>query len=138
MTDEHTNKESLGQAASRPDPEVPAIAQRRRFSAKFKQEVLDEIDQRKAEGMEIGSYLRQKGLTAAHVSQWRKARKAGGLNALEAKKRGRKPELGAEILKENQQLRGENEQLRKQLEQAAMIIDVQKKLSHLLGLEGQK
>ncbi len=54
------------------------------------------------------------------------------MHALEAKKRGRKPEPAAEILKENQQLRVENERLRQQIEQAAMIIDVQKQLSHLL------
>ncbi len=138
MRDQNTNNDSSGQKPSRPEPEVSAIAQRRRFSAKFKNEVIDEVDRRKSEGLEIGSYLRKKGLTAAHISQWRKARKQGGLHALEAKKRGRKPEPAAEILTENQRLRVENEQLRQQLEQAAMIIDVQKKLSQLLGLEERK
>ncbi len=120
---------------ARPDPEVPAVAQRRRFSAKFKNEVLDEIDRRKATGEEIGSYLRRKGLSTSHISNWRRARKEGTLQALAPKRRGRKPNPDADIVKENRRLQAENDKLRMQLEQAEMIIDVQKKLSRLLGLD---
>lgn len=63
--------------AASPNPEVLAVAQRRRFSAKFKNEVLEEFDRRKATGEEIGSYLRRKGLTTSHISNWRRARDKG-------------------------------------------------------------
>jgi hypothetical protein len=54
------------------------------------------------------------------------------LEALSPKKRGRngKDELDQEL----SALRRENERLKVRLEQAEMVIDVQKKLSHLLGL----
>ncbi len=119
---------------ARPDPQVEAVAQRRRFSAKFKIEVLDEVDRRKATGQEIGSYLRRQGLTTSHISTWRKARREGTLQALAPRRRGRKPD-DAEIVKENRKLQAENDRLRQQLEQAELIIDVQKKLSRLLGLD---
>jgi regulator of replication initiation timing len=57
---------------------------------------------------------------------------------LEPRKRGRKPEPGADIIRENQRLRAENDKLRRQLEQSELVIDVQKKLSRLLGLVEQR
>lgn len=50
---------------------------------------------------------------------------------MKPKKRGRKPDPQAAELAA---LRKENERLRKQLEQAELIIDVQKKLAEALGL----
>jgi transposase len=138
VKDRQENNKAKRDDGARPDPEVPAVAQRRRFSAKFKNEVLDEVDRRKAAGQEIGSYLRKKGLATAHISHWRKAREEGSLRALEPRKRGRKPEPGADIIRENQRLRAENDKLRRQLEQSELVIDVQKKLSQLLGLVEQR
>ncbi len=56
----------------------------------------------------------------------------GQLQGLAPKKRGRKAQDPAAA--ELAQLRRENERLRAQLEQAEIIIDVQKKLAQLLGL----
>ena len=123
---------------NRPNPEVQTVAKRRRFSAKYKIDILDRIDRRKAEGREIGSLLRKEGLNTSHIAQWRKAREKGSLRALEPKKRGRKPEPDAEIRRELQRLRAENEKLQKKLEQAELVIDVQKKLSQLLGPDESK
>ncbi len=123
---------------SRPAPEVPATAKRRRFSAKYKLGILEEIDQRKQWGLEIGSVLRREGLYSAQVSSWRQARESGKLRGLETKKRGRKPDPDAELRKQLKQTQAENAKLLKELEQAELIIDVQKKLSQLLGLDGKK
>ena len=123
---------------ARPDPEVPAIAKRRKFSAKKKLEILDELDQRKQWGLELGSVLRREGLYSAQISKWRKAREEGKLRALQQKKRGRKQDTDTLLRAKLKQAQAENDRLKKELEQAELIIDVQKKLSRLLGLGDEK
>lgn len=125
----------------RPDPEVPATpatARRRKFSAKYKLKILEEIDERMKYGLEIGSVVRREGLFSSYISTWRKAREDGVLRALEPKKRGKKPDPDVELRRQLKQAQSENEKLRKELEQAELIIDVQKKLSRLLGLDEEK
>jgi regulator of replication initiation timing len=57
------------------------------------------------------------------------------LDGLRAQKRGPKGVVDKELAQENVRLRRENERLRARLEQAETIIEVQKKLSQMLGLE---
>src|SRR4029453_8047258 len=71
----------------RPDPEVPERARRRTFTAKYKLEVLAAYDA--APDGEKGAVLRREGLYSSHITEWRKARDAGGLAGLAAP-RGRK------------------------------------------------
>jgi len=112
-----------------PDPQVMPKAKRRQFSAKYKMGILAEADNCTERG-EIGALLRREGLYSSHLTDWRKQRDRGGLERLRGRKRGRKPDRQAtEIV----QLRQENEKLRSRLERAERIIDVQKKLSQLLG-----
>lgn len=113
-----------------PDPEVMAQAQRRQFSAAYKQRILAEADQCRDAG-EIGALLRREGLYSSHLARWRQMRAAGELQALAPQPRGRKGDAQATELA---QLRRENERLKQRLEQAELIIDVQKKLSQMLGL----
>jgi transposase len=114
-----------------PDPEVVPKAKRRRFSAQYKLRVVEEADACTQPG-QIGALLRREGLYSSHLSKWRQLRKEGQLQALSAQKRGRKAqELPPAELAE---LRRENERLRSRLEQAEIIIDVQKKLAKLLGV----
>lgn len=120
--------------AERADPEVVAKAQRRRFSAAYKLRIVLEADKLIASGEGVGSLLRTEGLYSSHLSDWRKARDEGLLEALAPKKRGRKPDADAESKKELARLKRENERLQNELTRAALIIDVQKKLSRLLGL----
>lgn len=113
-----------------PDPEVTPKAKRRRFSAKYKLQVLAEADRCTHPG-EIGALLRREGLYSSHLTTWRRQREEGQLQGLSGRKRGRKADpQAAEVA----QLRRENEQLQARLKQAEVIIDVQKKLSGLLGL----
>ena len=125
---------SKDQASSQPDvpsPEVLPRAQRRSFTAEYKLRIVEAAD-RCTEPGQIGALLRQEGLYSSHLSEWRRMRERWQLEALSPKKRGRKPQdrTGVELAK----LRRENERLRVQVEQAEIIIDVQKKLSQLLGL----
>jgi transposase-like protein len=113
-----------------PDPEVMAQAQRRRFTAAYKLEILAEAEQCREAG-ELGALLRREGLYASHLSNWRRQREQGQLQGLQSQQRGRKANPQATELA---QLRRENERLRQRLEQADLIIDVQKKLYQLLGL----
>lgn len=113
-----------------PDPEVVPRAKRRQFSAKYKLRILTEADQCTQRG-KIGALLRREGLYSSHLTTWRKQRDRGQLQGLAPQKRGRKPDPQAAELA---RLQRENAQLRRRLEQAELIIDVQKKVAQMLGL----
>jgi transposase len=114
-----------------PDPEVVPQAKRRQFTAKYKLHILEEADRCTKPG-QIGELLRREGLYSSHLSKWRQQRARGQLHGLAPKKRGRKGQ--DPTVAELARLRRENERLRAQLAQAEIIIDVQKKLAQLLGL----
>jgi transposase-like protein len=114
-----------------PDPEVVPTAKRRKFTAEYKQRILDEAD-RSTESGQVGALLRREGLYSSHLTTWRRQRERGVFEGLAPKKRGRKNKN--ELEKELNNLRRENADLQERLEQAEAIIDVQKKLSRLLGL----
>ena len=113
----------------KPDPEVNP--QRRRFSAEEKLRILAEADACTERG-EIGALIRREGIHSSYLSRWRRARDRGELNGLTAKRRGPKTDPHAEA---DETLRRENERLRVRLQRAEAIIEVQKKLSEMLGLE---
>ncbi len=125
-------------SATDPDPEVPVKARRRQFSASYKLRILEEADQCTEPG-EIGALLRREGLYSSLLSRWRLQREAGAEEALTPKKRGRKPHPVDPQAVHVAKLERENTRLRDQLEKAQTIIEVQKKLSQLLGtdLEGE-
>jgi len=115
---------------SLPDPEVVPKAERRRFSAEYKQHILQEAEACTRPG-EVGALLRREGLYSSHLTTWRQQRRHGELQGLAPAKRGRKADpQAAEIAR----LQRENQRLKAQLERAELIIDVQKKLSQMLGL----
>ena len=113
-----------------PDPEVVFETRRRRFTAEYKQRILAEVDQCQEAGA-IGAILRREGLYSSHLTTWRRQRVQGQLAGLDPKKRGRKPDPQAAELA---RLQRENERLKARLQQAETIIEVQKKVSQLLGL----
>jgi len=118
---------------SPPDPEVPEKAVRRQFSAKYKLRILKEADGCKKDG-ELGEMLRREGLYSSHLSTWRKQLEKGSLKALSGKKRGRKKKKDPKSRREKE-LERENRKLRRKLEQAETIIEIQKKVAALLGIE---
>ena len=115
-----------------PDPEVVVMAERRRFTVKEKLRILEEADACTEPG-EIGALVRREGIYSSYLSRWRRARDQGQLTALSSKKRGPKTLVGKSLKEEVAKLRRENERLQARLEQAETIIEVQKKLSQLLG-----
>ena len=113
----------------RPDSEVLAKAERRRFTAEYKLRILQEAEA--CANGERGALLRREGLYSSHLSKWRRQREAGQMNGLAPRQRGPKPDPQAAELT---QLRRENERLKRKLQQAEVIIDAQKKLAQLFDV----
>ncbi len=120
-------------AATIPNPEVPDKAVRRRFAAEYKIRILNESDACTDSGS-LGALLRREGLYASNLNTWRHQRERGILSGLTPKKRGRKEAVRVPLFAENEKLRKENERLANRLRQAEIIIDVQKKVSQILGI----
>jgi transposase len=120
-----------GQSAVQvPNPEVAVKPERRHFTAEYKRGILQEAAACTQRG-EVGALLRREGLYSSHLTTWRRQRADGELQGLTPAKRGRKAEpQAAEIAR----LQRETERLKAQLARAELIIDVQKKLSQMLGL----
>ncbi len=74
-----------------PDPELVERATRRRFTAEYKARIVREADACTQSG-EIGALLRREGLYSSHLTQWRQARDAGALVALDRPRGRRKPD----------------------------------------------
>ena len=109
--------------------EVLARAARRRFSADYKRRILQEAAQCRQPG-QIGALLRREGLYSSLLTEWRRAREAGALEALQ-RPRGRRPAHPLEV--ENAELRRRAERAEVELAKARRVIEVQGNVSALLG-----
>ena len=125
--------DAIGAAApvSRADPEVVALAKRRRFTAEYKQRILSRVEGAKGSGG-IGALLRREGLYSSLVTTWRREQEAGAVLALTPRKRGPKSRRDP-VADENRQLRLDNQRLTEELRKADIVIDIQKKVAALLG-----
>ena len=115
------------------DMEVVARATRRSFTNAERRRILARADACSKPG-EIGALLRREGIYSSSLSTWRRRREAGELSALEAQKRGPKVNSAQAENRRLEQLTRENQRLQRQLDKAMLVIDVQKKVSALLGL----
>jgi transposase-like protein len=111
-----------------PDPEVPAKARSRTYSAAYKARILEEYESLDKAGK--GALLRREGLYTSLISAWRIQRDQGALQAL-AKPVGRPPVDARD--REIARLCRDNERLAAELDKARRVIEVQGKLSALLG-----
>jgi transposase len=109
---------------------VTEQAKRRRFTTEYKLRILREADACKGDG-DVGALLRREGLYSSQLAAWRRQRDETAKAGLKARKRGPKAKAVGPRVK---QLERENARLRRRLEEAEAIIDVQKKLSKLLGI----
>lgn len=111
-----------------------AKSKRRKFSNEKKLRVVREADSCKAPG-ELGALLRREGLYWSTLSRWRKARDRGELSGRGMKKRG--PKKRERDARDNQirELEKENRRLRARAERAEALIEVQKKVSEIMGVE---
>ena len=127
--------DTTGSAAARDngrvtaDPEVVEKARRRRFSASYKVKLLEEVDRNPGQA---GAILRREGLYSSHLSTWRKQRRESGLNVL-GKKRGPKGKSAEQI--EIEKLKRDKARLERQLYKANILLDAQKKLAEILGVD---
>ena len=119
--------ESSAVQVTDPNPEVPERAKRRSYPAKYKLEILAEYETLDRDAK--GGLLRREGLYSSLISEWRKQRDKGALEAL-ATKPGRAPLDPVE--RENARLRQRVGLLEEELGMARRVIEVQGKLSALL------
>ena len=126
---------SAGSRAPVPDPEVPARPTRRRFKAAYKQRILKDALACKVPG-EIGSLLRREGLYSSLLSTWRRQQEEGALHALAGEKRGPKadPDRQHPLAQKLVQSEKKVSQLERQLKKAHLMLDLQKKVSEILGI----
>jgi transposase len=110
--------------ATAPNPQVSSKRViRRRFSSTYKLRVLKHYDACES-SLERGEFLRKEGLYQGCVSKWRRDFEQGKLTEKKGDKKGH---IRADHLTR------ENHQLKKKLAQAEAIIELQKKVSELLG-----
>jgi len=101
------------------------------FTAEYKLHVLRELERATEHGA-VGALLRREGLYRSQVARWKAAQKRGELSGLAGKKRGRpgRPRDGRIA-----ELERENRRLMRKLERAEALIELQKKVSEILGIE---
>lgn len=109
------------------DPD--AKPRRRRFSAKYKLEILAEYERLEDPGAK-GALLRREQLYTSHIVEWRRARDVGALAELEPKKRRSKT---AAAERELEALRRKNARLEEQLAQHKKALEIQGKAGELLS-----
>lgn len=119
----------------KPSTEVLVRPERRRYSAEYKARILAEADNAKGPGA-ISALLRREGLYSSLLTKWREQRDRGGLAGLVPSRPGPKPATADEV--EAGKLRRENRELKAKLDRAQKIIEVQKKLAEILGIDLQR
>jgi transposase len=117
--------------------EVLAKAERRRFTAEYKLKVLREANHCKRPG-EIGALLRREGLYWSNLTNWRKQRERGELAGLSSRKRGPRRREKNPLAERVRELERDNMRLKRRAERAEGIVELQKKVSEILGIELEK
>ena len=115
------------------ETEVLAKAERRRFTREYKRAILREAAGCTQRG-ELGALLRREGLYSSHLASWRASLDKVDLEALAPKRRGPKPKQVDERDRKIAEQERVIARLQKRVERAEIVIDVQKKLSVLLGI----
>ena len=122
-----------GVELSSSEVEVMAKPARRRFTSEYKLRILREADASSRPG-EIGALLRREGLYSSNLTQWRKQREKGELEGL-SRKRGPLPKPRNPLAGKVMALERENARLKRRAERAEGLVEIQKKVSEILGIE---
>ena len=112
------------------DPEVSERAKRRRFTAEYKLRIVREAEACKGGG-DVAALLRREGLYSSQLSKWRRQRDEIARVGLSSTKRGRKAKVEDPRVKE---LERENARLQRRLARVETMLEIQKKVSELLGI----
>ena len=115
------------------DVEVVVQNPRRRLTVGYKIRVIETVAELKGKGIgSVGSYLRKEGLYYSAVRKWTQQYERGELTATKSGSRAKRTtELQAEI----QRLRRQLERTEKKLKKTELIVEIQKKLSLILGID---
>jgi len=116
------------------ETEVVPKAKRRRFSAEYKRRILAEAAACTKVG-ELSALLRREGLYSSHLTSWRGQAARGEFAGLSPKKRGPKARERNPLEGRVRELERENAKLSKRLRRAEGLVEVQKKLAELWGVE---
>lgn len=116
-----------------PEVKVVAKAERRRFTTDYKLKVIGEADKCQRPG-EIGALLRREGLYWSNLSHWRKQRASGELAGLTARQRGPARQEKNPLAERVKELERENGRLQRRADLAEGIVELQKKVSAILGI----
>lgn len=116
------------------ETEVVEKARRRGFTAEYKLRVLAEADRCTKPG-EVGALLRREGLYSSLLSAWRRQRDAGELSAHSPKKRGPPAKVPDASARRVAELEKELARAQVRLKRAEALLDLQKKVSEILGVE---
>ena len=116
-----------------PEVEVTGKAERRRFSAAYKRKILKAADACELPG-ELGELLRKEGLYSSNLTAWRAASERGEIAGLTPKKRGPKAAVKDARDRRIAELERETRRWQARAERAEALVDLQKKVSELLGI----
>ena len=116
------------------ETEVSAKATRRRYTAEYKRRILKEADSCTQPG-EMGALLRREGLYSSHVTTWRAQQRRGELAGLSAKRRGPQSRRPHPRDRKNAEQEREIARWKARAERAEALVDLQKKVSELLGIQ---
>ncbi len=114
--------------------EVTAKPTRRRYTAEYKHKILREADTCTRPG-EMGALLRREGLYSSNLTVWRKQRERRELEGLSQRKRGPSSKEKNPLAAKVATLERENRRLRARSERAEGLVELQKKVSEILGIE---
>jgi len=122
-----------GVESSGVEVEVMGKPARRRYTAEYKLRILREAEACSAPG-EIGALLRREGLYSSNLTAWRKQRERGELEGL-SRRRGPAPKPRNPLADRVRALERENARLKARAERAEGLVELQKKVSEILGIE---
>lgn len=115
------------------ETEVKEKTTRRRFTAKYKIRILAEAEKCTERG-ELGALLRREGLYSSMLLKWRQQAEEGKLAGLTKKKRGPVAKVSDSRDRHILELERENRKLARRAERAEALVELQKKVSEIMGI----
>lgn len=117
--------------------EVVAKATRRRVTAEYKLRVLREADACTEPG-EIGAVLSREGLDTSPLCRWRTQRQTRELTGLTPARGGPVPQATNPLAAQGAALEKQTRGLTARAERAEALVELQRKVSEILGVELQR
>ena len=116
-----------------PDVASPQKPTRKRYTRDDKLRILRLVDACSERG-QIAALLRREGIYYSTLRDFQEQRQQGRLDLASKKKAPGTNHPASAVREENARLQRQNQMLAKKLEQAQMLLDLQKKVSQLLGI----